>query len=75
MNTISQLKKKLIELYQNKDEIETEYNNINISKMVIINDIKRVSLLKENKTKEASKVAEENYKIPKRKNVKGKKKL
>ena len=56
-----QVQEKLREMYDEVEDLETQFSNINLAIMVLLNDIKRVKLLKENKVKEAFEVAKENY--------------
>ena len=45
-------------------------SNVNLAEMVVLNDLKRVKLLLEDKEKEAGQVANTNYKRPKNKSNK-----
>ena len=60
-------------LYVDKEELEDKDSNENLAKMVLINDLERVLLLKEGKMQEAEVVAQKNYeKSKKRKRLLGK---
>ena len=48
-------------LYVDKEELEDKDSNENLAKMVLINDLERVLLLKEGKMQEAEVVAQKNY--------------
>ena len=48
-------------LYVDKEELEDKDSNENLAKMVLINDLERVLLLKERKMEEAEVVAQKNY--------------
>ena len=61
---------KLVEMYDEQDNLEAELSNVNLAEMVILNDLKRVKLLLEDKEKEAGQVAKTNYKRPKNKSNK-----
>ena len=48
-------------LYVDKEELEDKDSNENLAKMVLINDLERVLLLKEGKMLKAEVVAKKNY--------------
>ena len=50
----------------NKIDLEAQFRTSNPKMMILLNDIKRVKLLKENKVKEAFEVAKENYNYTKK---------
>ena len=52
-------------LYVDKEELEDKDSNENLAKMVLINDLERVLLLKEGKMQEAEVVAQKTMKSPK----------
>ena len=58
---------KIIEMYDEVEDLEAQISNISLAKMVVLNDLKRVPLLKADLIKEASEVSQENYAKPKRK--------
>ena len=55
-------------LYVDKEELEDKDSNENLAKMVLINDLERVLLLKEGKMQEAEVVAKKNYEKSKKRN-------
>ena len=65
-----EVQKKLVEMYDEVENLENNESNICLAETIVLNDLKRVALLKENKTTEASEVAKQNYP----KNKKNKKK-
>ena len=52
-----QVQEKLIEMYDEVEDLEAQFININLAIMVLLNNIKRVMLLKDTKVKEAFEVA------------------
>jgi hypothetical protein len=62
--------KMLVEMYDEQENLEAEWSNVNLAEMVVLNDIKRVKLLLQHKEKEAGHIANENYKRPKNKSNK-----
>jgi hypothetical protein len=67
-----QVQEKLKEMYDEVEDLEAQFSNINLAIMVVLNDMKRVKLLKDNKVKEASEVAKENYNYTQRRKNKKK---
>ena len=57
----------LIDLYKDLEAAKDIHANLNLAKMVVINDLKRVKLLLEGKLEEAEDAAKENYKPSKSK--------
>ena len=57
-------------MYEEIEDLEAQQSNISLARMVVLNDLKRIPLLKEGLIKEASEVAKENYANSKRKNDK-----
>ena len=53
------MKEKPKEMY-NKVDLEAQFSTSNLKMVILLNDIKRVKLLKENKVKEAFEVANKN---------------
>ena len=51
----------LVQMYDEKENLEAEWSNVNLAEMVVLNDDKRAKLMLENNEKEASEVATENY--------------
>ena len=51
----------LIKMYSEVEDLEAQLSNTSLAKMVILNDLKRVALLKKGLVKEAEKVSKENY--------------
>ena len=41
------MQEKLIEMYDEVDDLEAQFSNINLAIMVLLNDIRRVKLLKD----------------------------
>ena len=62
------LQDKLVEMYEELEDLEAQNSNVSLAKMVILNDIKRVPLLLNGQLNEANKVALENYDTIKKKN-------
>ena len=62
------VQEKIIEMYEEIEDLEAQQSNISLARMVVLNDLKRIPLLKEGLIKEASEVAKENYENSKRKN-------
>ena len=62
--------KRLVNMYDEQDNLEAEWSNINLAEMVVLNDLKRVKLLLQNNSEEAAKVAKENYNYKKKTNKK-----
>ena len=54
------IQEKLIEMYEELEDLEAQNNNIALAKMVLMNDIKRIPLLQNGRLKEASDVSLEN---------------
>ena len=67
-----QVQIKLLEMYEEIDEFEAQIHNVTLAQMVVLNDLKRVPLIKEGKVDEAAKVAEENYNTKKKRKSKNK---
>ena len=61
---------RLVDMYDEQENLEAELSNVNLAEMVVLNDLKRVKLLLEDKEKEAGQVANSNYKRPKNKSNK-----
>ena len=61
------IQEKISEMYEEIEDLEAQTSNISLAKMVVLNDLKRVPLLKAGLIKEASEVSLENYAKPKRK--------
>ena len=59
-----QVQEKLREMYDEVEDLEAQFSNINLAIMVLLNDIKRVKLLKENKVKEAFEVSKFFFNVP-----------
>ena len=55
------VQEKLVQLYEEYEDLEAQHSNASLAKMVVLNDIRRVPLLREGKVKEASEVSKENY--------------
>lgn len=56
-----EVQEKLLKMYSDVEDIEAQLSNTSLAKMVILNDLKRVPLLKKGLIKEAEKVSKENY--------------
>jgi len=56
-----EVQKKLVEMYDEVENLENQESNIYLAITVVLNDLKRVVLIKENNMDEASKIAKENY--------------
>ena len=52
-------------LYEQEEEVSTEFSDVQLAHMVAINDLKRVQLIKSGKSKEAEVVANQNYEAEK----------
>ena len=48
-------------MYEELEDLETQNSNIALAKMVVLNDLKRIPLLKNGQLDEASMVSMENY--------------
>ena len=59
-------------MYEEIYEFEAQIHNVTLAQMVVLNDLKRVPLIKEGKVDEAAKVAEENYNTKKKRKSKNK---
>ena len=64
------IQEKISEMYEEIEDLEAQTSNISLAKMVVLNDLKRVPLLKAGLIKEASEVSQENYAKPNRKRKK-----
>jgi hypothetical protein len=56
-----EIQKKQVEMYDEVENLENNESNICLAETIVLNDLKRVALLKENKTTEASEVAKQYY--------------
>ena len=66
----NEIQNDLVDLYKDLEAAKDIHANLNLAKMVVINDIKRVKLLLEGKLEEAEDAAKENYKPSKSKEEK-----
>ena len=64
------IQEKLIEMYDELEDLEAQNSNIAIAKMVVMNDLKRIPLLENGQLEKASEVSLENYKKKNQKNEK-----
>ena len=58
---------KIKDLYVDKEELEDKDANENLAKMILINDMERLTLIKEGKIEKAEEVARSNYEKSKKK--------
>ena len=56
-----QVQENLLEMYSEVEDLEAQLSNVSLAKMVIMNDLKRIPLLKNGLLKEADEVSRENY--------------
>ena len=61
------IQEKLTEMYEEYEDLEAQFSNVSLAKMVVLNDMRRIPLLTEEKLTEASEVAKENYNYSKEK--------
>ena len=62
------MQEKLIEMYDELEDLEAQNSNIALAKMVVMNDLKRIPLLQNGQLREASDISLENYTKKRKKN-------
>ena len=61
-----QIQEKLLQMYSEVKDLEAQLSNTSLAKMVLMNDLKRILLLKKGKLNEADEASKENYRSMKR---------